>query len=89
MVAPLAPKDAGAGAPGTILPSLSVEEALSLLQSVSVPLELEHLRFPLPTEILEVAAEIADGSDVLGLERSRLERLVRVVLAMDRAHAGR
>src|ERR1700738_2090877 len=38
----------------------------------------------LPREILEAAAEIADGSDVVGLEQSRLERLVSVVIQMDR-----
>lgn len=35
-------------------------------------------------EILEVAQEIADGSDVLGLEGDRLDFLLRAVLFLDR-----
>lgn len=35
-------------------------------------------------EILEAAEEIADLSDVVGIERSSLEWLVRVVLFLDR-----
>ena len=60
-------------------------ETKSLLESIPVEFGPGQLEFPLPREILEAAAEIADGSDVIGLERARLERLVRVVLAMDRA----
>jgi hypothetical protein len=36
-------------------------------------------------EILAAAEEIAAGSDVLGLEPSRLELLVRTVLILDRS----
>jgi len=35
-------------------------------------------------EILEVAEEIAADSDVLGLERDRLDSLLRAVLFLDR-----
>ena len=63
-------------------------EIKSLLESIPVEFEPGQLEFLLPKEILEVAAEIADGSDVVGLERARLERLVRVVIAMDRARVG-
>jgi len=38
---------------------------------------------PLPAEILEVAEEIACGSDVPGLERDALEFLLRVALFLD------
>lgn len=43
---------------------------------------LEELR--VPQEMLEAAAELADASDVLGLERYRLEVLVRFLLHHDR-----
>ena len=39
---------------------------------------------PVPAEILAMAEEIADGSDVIGVERSRLEWLLRVALYVDR-----
>jgi hypothetical protein len=64
-------------------------ETRSLLESIPVEFEPGQLEFDLPKEILEVAAEIADVSDVVGLERARLERLVRVVIAMDRAREDR
>ena len=64
-------------------------ETRSLLESIPVEFEPGQLEFDLPKEILEVAAEIADVSDVVGLERARLERLVRVVIAMDRLREGR
>ena len=35
-------------------------------------------------EILEAAEEIADASDVPGIERSRLEYLLRLVIVLDR-----
>jgi hypothetical protein len=35
-------------------------------------------------EILEAAEEIADASDVIGLERTRLDRMLRIVFALDR-----
>ena len=38
-----------------------------------------------PPEILAAAEEIADGSDVLGLEKSRLDTLLRVVLYLERS----
>lgn len=38
--------------------------------------------------IMELAAEIASGSDCFGLERWRLEYLVRSVLAVDRKMRG-
>jgi hypothetical protein len=37
-----------------------------------------------PLEILEVAEGIVDGSDVPGIERSRLEFLIRFLIACDR-----
>ena len=46
---------------------------------------LNHESSPIHPEILEVAAEIAAESDVLGLERSTLERLVRAVILLDRS----
>ncbi len=35
-------------------------------------------------EMMEVAEEIVSGSDVLGVERTTLETLIRVVIWMDR-----
>ena len=76
---------AGSGTP----PYSISAETRSLLESIPVEFEPGQLEFDLPKEILEVAAEIADGSDVVGLERARLERLVRVVIAMDRLREDR
>ena len=41
-----------------------------------------------PREILAAAEEIAAMSDVIGLERSILECLVRSILFLKRRHAG-
>lgn len=41
--------------------------------------------FGVPEEILESLEEIVDGSDTLGVERTRLEALVRVLLNWDRS----
>jgi hypothetical protein len=37
-----------------------------------------------PAEILALAEEIADASDVLGIESTRLDFLIRAVLYVDR-----
>jgi hypothetical protein len=39
---------------------------------------------PIPTEILEAAEEIVSHSDVIGIERTRLEELLRTVILLDR-----
>jgi len=44
------------------------------------PIADELAAIDIPKEILEVAEEIVDGSDVVGIEKWRLEYLVRFVL---------
>lgn len=44
----------------------------------------EMREFPIPKEIVEVAAEIVSGSDVIGIEHSRLLDLLSTVLFLDR-----
>jgi hypothetical protein len=55
-------------------------EFLSVLAAPGGPLSAIQI----PREILALAEEIADGSDVPGLERSRLEFFLRMVLFLDR-----
>ena len=62
---------------------------VSLLESIPVELSPASLEFPVPTEILEVAAEIADGSDVPGIESSRLQYLVRLLIWSARRRPAR
>src|SRR6266849_4948713 len=73
----------GAGAPDVFSPALDFPACLEIATAAASD-PSQQRRDLLPMEILEAAAEIADGSDVLGLERSRLEHLVRVVIEMDR-----
>ena len=56
---------------------------------LSVPVDWNSIedeigKFPIPREIWEVAVEIVDSSDVVGMERSVLEFLIRFVIWTDR-----
>jgi len=48
------------------------------------PYEVLAREWQVRPEILEVAEEIADGSDVIGIEKWRLEWLLRAALYVDR-----
>ena len=58
---------------------------MALMISAPVP-SMEALRamVPLPVAVWEAAEEIADGSDGPGLEKFRLEWLLRAALYVDR-----